>query len=139
MAIQTLWRWPPDNSSTHLFARSVIPIISSASSTASKSSLLILFNIVWYGNLPLDTKSQTVIPSGTTGDWGSSPKTLANCFDGIEVTFLPSITISPEIGLINLASVFSKVDFPHPFEPIITLILLLGIVISTPSIIIFLS
>ena len=59
--------------------------------------------------------------------------------DDIVVIFFPSITISPDNGFINLAIVFSKVDLPHPLEPIITLTLLLGTLKSIPSIIIFLS
>ena len=47
--------------------------------------------------------------------------------------------ISPETGLISLARVFNKVDLPQPFDPMITLILLLGIDKSIPSIMTFFS
>ena len=136
-AIQTLWRCPPDNSSTQRSASFVIPIISSASSTAAKSSFCRPPKSFRYGKRPLATRSVTLIPSGTTGDCGRSPSVCAICFDGIEKMLFPSKRMLPCSGFSSFANVFNRVDLPHPFAPRITLILFCGIVILTSETIVF--
>ena len=92
-----------------------------------------------YGKRPRDTRSYTVIPSGTSGDCGISPTVQANSFGAISSVFFPSSKISPSKIRFSLQNVFSSVDFPHPFDPRMTETFPIGISTFTSSIITLLS
>ena len=55
----------------------------------------------------------------TIGDCGINPKFFANAFEGYLCMSLLFKYTAPFEGRTNLHNVFNKVDFPHPFEPII--------------------
>ena len=74
---------------------------------------------------------QVSAASGTTGDWGSSPRVLATSLEGREEILFPSSVIIPDSGFKSRAKVLRSVDFPQPLAPRMTLIFFSGSVSET--------
>ncbi|KQZ11833.1 hypothetical protein ASD19_00710 [Microbacterium sp. Root53] len=110
-----------------------MPVASSASDTAVRSSAVHAVNIPRCGNRPRSTRSRTVSCSGTALLWGSRPSRRATRRVDIRCTDSPSSSTRPASGESTRAMVLSSVDLPHPLGPTIALTTPVGTARSMPS------
>ncbi|MNL45329.1 hypothetical protein D3C87_1679680 [compost metagenome] len=88
-----------------------------AASIATRSASLQRPSNPLWGNLPRETNSKTVMPSGMGGDCGRIASLRATAREACERIGCPSSSTTPPDGVINRASAESSVDFPDPFGP----------------------
>ena len=88
--------------------------------------------IPWCGFRPRPTRSDTVMPSGAIGDWGSSPSVRASFLAGMRCTWAPSRSTCPPWGLSSRDIERSSVDLPHALAPTIAVMRPGGTTRSSP-------